>query len=500
MLEIRKQKRDTMNTISVDAKINDRLKKANLENGFYNVINGRRVSAGKTLSVVNPSTGKRLASVPDVDHALLDTAVDAARKAFAKWREVPLSQRKVILTNLLNRIDDHAEELRTLLTAEHGGPLAGAQWEMDLLTKANGPALLQMELQDKQEDIPDMGHVTKRYTPIGVIGAISPWNVPVLLSFGKVLPALLVGNTVVLKPSPFTPLTVLRISDYVRDLLPHGVFNVLTGGDDLGPWMTSHSGIDAITFTGSTSTGKRVMESASRTLKRVILELGGNDPGIVLADAEPKKIAQAVFDSMFLRNGQGCICLKRLYVHEAIYSRVAEALVGIASATKVGDGFDPQTRLGPVQNQLQYGRLQSAWDEIKRSGVKVLFRGEVPTNTDGLFFPITLLDNPPDGASFVAQEMFGPIRSLFKYKNLDEAIRRANDTSYGLGASVWGSDPVQLRSVAGRLEAGTVWINQHSVASPFVPMGAYKDSGLGVEYGQEGLEAFCNIQVIAAKP
>jgi len=158
--------------------------------------------------------------------------------------------------------------------------------------------------------------------------------------------------------------------------------------------------------------------------------LGGNDPGIVLTDAEPEKIAQALFDSMFLRNGQGCICLKRLYVHEDIYSRVAEALVGIASATKVGDGFDPQTSLGPVQNQPQYRRLQSVWEEIKRSGVKVLFRGDVPTNTEGFFSTVTLLDNPPDGASFVAQEIFGPIRSTFKYKNLDEAIRGANDTSY----------------------------------------------------------------------
>jgi acyl-CoA reductase-like NAD-dependent aldehyde dehydrogenase len=500
MLEMRKQNRNTMNTISLDAETNDKLKKAKLENGFYNIINGKRVSAGKTLSVVNPSTGKRLASVPDVDRALLDEAVNAAQKAFAGWREVSLGQRKVILTSLLNTIGDHAEELTALLTAEHGDPLAGAQWEIDLLTKAYGPATLQMGLHEEEQDIPNMGHVTKRYTPIGVIGAISPWNVPVFLSFAKVFPALLTGDTVVLKPSPFTPLTVLRISDYVHDLLPPGVFNVVTGGDDLGPWMTSHPGIDAITFTGSTSTGKRVMESAASTLKHVILELGGNDPGIVLADAEPAKIAQALFDSMFLRNGQGCICIKRLYVHEDIYSRVAEALVGIASATKVGDGFDPQTSLGPVQNQLQYKRLQSVWEEIKRSEVKILFRGDVPTHTEGLFFPVTLLDNPPDGESFVAQEIFGPIRSIFKYKNLDEAIRRANDTSYGLGASVWGSDPVQLRTVAGRLEAGTVWINQHAVPSPFVPMGAYKDSGLGVEFGQEGLEAFCNIQVIAAKP
>jgi acyl-CoA reductase-like NAD-dependent aldehyde dehydrogenase len=282
-------------------------------------------------------------------------------------------------------------------------------------------------------------------------------------------------------------------------LLPPGVFNVVTGSDDLGPWMTSHPGIDLITFTGSTFTGKRVLASAAATLKRVTLELGGNDPGIILADAEPEKIAPALFNSMFVLSGQGCICLKRLYVHEDIYSKVTEALVAIASATKVGDGLDADTTLGPVQNQLQYKRLQSVWEEIKQSEAKVLFRGVVPTNTEGFFVPVTLLDNPPDGANFVTQEVFGPIRSIFRYKDLDEAIRRANNTSYGLGASVWGGDPVQLRSVASQLEAGTVWINQHAIRNPFVPATAYKDSGLGVEFGQEGLEEFCNMQVIAAK-
>jgi acyl-CoA reductase-like NAD-dependent aldehyde dehydrogenase len=482
-----------------DVETNEKLKKAKLENGFHNIIDGERVFGGKTLSVVNPATGKQLAIVPDVDHTLLDKAVSAAQKAVSGWRAVPTSQRKVILTSVVNRIDEHAEELSVLLTAEQGGPLALARWSIDLLTKAFGPALMQMELHEKAQEVPQIGHITKRFTPIGVVGVISPWNLPVLISFYKTLPALLAGNTVVLKPSPFAPLTVLRISDYINELLPPGVFNVVTGGDDLGPWMTSHSGIDLITFTGSTFTGKRVLASAAATLKRVTLELGGNDPGIILADAEPEKIAQALFDSMFLLSGQGCVCLKRLYVHEDIYSRVTEALVAIARSTKVGDGFDPHTRLGPVQNQLQYKRLQSVWEEIKRSEAKVLFRGVVPTNTEGFFFPVTLLDNPPDGAGFVTQEVFGPIRSILKYKDLDEAIRRANDSSYGLGASVWGSDPVQLRSVAGRLEAGTVWINQHAIRNPFVPASAYKDSGLGVEFGQEGLEEFCNMQVIAER-
>ena len=186
-----------------------------------------------------------------------------------------------------------------LLTAERGGTLAQARWEIDLITKALGPAVLQMELHEEEQDVPHIGHITKRYTPIGVVGAIRTWNLPVFLSFTKILPALLAGNTVVLKPSPFTPLTVLRISDYVHELLPPGVLNVVTGGDDLGPWITSHPGINLITFTGSTFTGKRVVESAAATLKRVTLELGGNDPGIVLSDAEPEKILKLFSTACF---------------------------------------------------------------------------------------------------------------------------------------------------------------------------------------------------------
>src|SRR5258708_9931301 len=296
--------------------IDEKLEKAKLEHGFYNIIDGKRVFGGKTLSVFNPATVKQLATVPDVDHALLDEAVSASQRAFSRWRAVPTSQRKVILTSLLDRMNDHAEELIMLLTAEQGGPLAIARFQFDLLTKTMGPGLMQMELHEKEQEVPGIGHITKRFTPIGVVGAISPWNLPVLLSFYKTLPALLPGNTVVLKPSPFAHLTVLSISDSINELLPPGVFDVVTGSDDLGPWMTSHRGIDLITFTGSTFTGKRVLASAAATLKRVTLELGGNDPGIILADAEPEKIAPALFNSMFVLSGQGCICLKRLYVHE----------------------------------------------------------------------------------------------------------------------------------------------------------------------------------------
>jgi acyl-CoA reductase-like NAD-dependent aldehyde dehydrogenase len=350
------------------------LASAKLNEGFFNIVGGKRVSAGRKLSVINPANGKHLADVPDITAASLDDAVNAARKAFPAWSTLPLSRRKQALNEVLTEIERHAEELSVLLTAEQGRPLFQARWEIDFLTKLYGPAFLQMDLPETDRDVAHIGRVFKRYTPIGVVGAITPWNVPVLLSFIKTIPALLAGNTVVLKPSPFTPLTVLRIADSIRDLLPPGVLNTVTGGDELGPWMTSHRGIDCVSFTGSVETGKRVLASASATLKHASLELGGNDPGIVLADADPDAIAQDLFNSMFLLSGQSCITIKRLYIHEDIYGAVSDALTAVARAAKVGNGLDPGTVLGPVQNHFQYQRLQLSWDEIMRSGAKILFR------------------------------------------------------------------------------------------------------------------------------
>src|SRR6266481_2457591 len=426
-----------MNTLmEIEEEKETKLESAKIGDGFYNIIGGQRSAAVRKLSVVNPATGKELAIVPDIVAASLEDAVDAARKAFPTWRALPLARRKQALSEVLTEIDRHAEELGVLLTAEQGRPLFQARWEIDLLTKLYGPAFMQMDIPEIEQDVAHIGHVFKRYTPIGVVGAITPWNLPVIISFMKTLPALLAGNTVILKPSPFTPLTVLRIADYIRDLLPPGTLNTISGGDQLGPWMTSHPGIDHISFTGSVQTGKRVLASASATLKHVSLELGGNDPGIVLADADPKAIAQDLFNSMFLLSGQGCICLKRLYIQESIYSPLTDALVALARSARVGNGLDPETVLGPVQNHLQYGRLKSVWDEIKKSRAPILFRGDVPVDGKGFFFPITILENPPEDASFVTQEIFGPIRSVFTYKTVDEAIRRANKTPYGLGASV----------------------------------------------------------------
>ena len=275
---------------------------------------------------------------------------------------------------------------------------------------------------------------------------------------------------------------------------------MISGGDELGPWMTAHAGFDKIDFTGSTQTGKRVLESAADGLKRVTLELGGNDAAIVLKDADPQKIAKALFESMFRHNGQACMSIKRLYVHDAIYSKLTKELVAYAGQSKTGDGFDPDTSFGPVQNRLQYERLQVTWKQILETGSSILFQGKVPQGTGGFYFPITLIDNPTDDAPFVSEEVFGPIRSILKYTDLEDAIRRANNTRYGLGASVWGEDLGTLHHVAQQLKAGTVWVNQHAVIQGDIPFGGHKWSGLGVQFGHQGLEGFCNTQVIAIKP
>jgi acyl-CoA reductase-like NAD-dependent aldehyde dehydrogenase len=475
------------------------LRLANLERGFFNVINGDNTSVGGKLPVINPADGRQLAVVPDITKAGLDDAVAAARAAFPGWAATSLSDRRAALAAALEEIEAHTEELSALLTLEQGRPLAGSRWEIGGLTCLFGPTFLGMDLPETTSESPVMGKTVTRYLPLGVVCAISPWNVPVLLSFTKVIPALLTGNTVVLKPSPFTPLTVLRICDYIRGVLPPGVFNVVTGGDNLGPWMTSHPGFDKIVFTGSTTTGRRILGSAASNLKNVTLELGGNDAGIVLPDANPEAIAEALFWSMFFLNGHVCMGLKRLYIHEDLYSPIAAALAAYASNIKTGDGFDATSALGPVQNRLQYDRLLATWKEIEQSGAKIVFQGEIPKDSAGFFFPVTIVDNPLDDATFVLNEVFGPIRSIMKYSDLDEAIRRANDTPYGLGASVWGEDPELLRSTAERMNAGTVWINQHAVVAPDVPFCGHKESGLGVQFGLQGLQSYCNVQVIAEK-
>ncbi|MEC9311474.1 MAG: aldehyde dehydrogenase family protein, partial [Pseudomonadota bacterium] len=308
--------------------------------------------------------------------------------------------------------------------------------------------------------------ISKTYrVPLGVVAAISPWNFPVLLAWWKIVPALLAGNTVVLKPAPQTPLAALKIAALVADLFPAGVLQVISGGDELGPWLTAHPEVDKISFTGSTATGRKVMEGAGASLKRLTLELGGNDPALVFDDVEPVKAANKVFWAAFANSGQICIASKRVYVQRSIYEAFRDALVAAAEQVKVGNGAEPDTLVGPIQNKAQFERVKDLIADSRAHGYTFAFEGEAPQGP-GFFVPLTILDNPPDDARIVREEQFGPVLPLLVFDTEDEVIARANDTEYGLAATIWTEDMTRAERVSRRLEAGTVWINEAIYLSP----------------------------------
>ncbi|WP_144403713.1 aldehyde dehydrogenase family protein, partial [Caballeronia zhejiangensis] len=338
--------------------------------------------------------------------------------------------------------------------------------------------------------------VETRRVPLGVAAAIVPWNYPISIAFLKIPAALLTGNCVVVKPSPYTPLTTLKIGELSRDLFPAGVLSVLSGGDELGPWITEHPGFAKISFTGSSATGRRVVQSASHTLKRVTLELGGNDAAIVLADVNVHAVAEKIFWSAFTNAGQVCMATKRLYVHESVYDELAFALAEYAKTVKVGDGFEPETKIGPIQNRAQYDRVCRLIHDIAERGERVLIGGNVVPGA-GYFVPVTIVDNPPEESPVVQEEAFGPVLPMLKFSDLDDVIAKVNASPYGLAGSVWSSDADAAALIASRIHSGTVWINDWLYITPFTPFGGRKQSGYGVECGLEGLLEYTGTQTVA---
>ncbi|MCI4645295.1 MAG: aldehyde dehydrogenase family protein [Hyphomonadaceae bacterium] len=450
------------------------------------LINGELVGSGARLDVINPATGEVLAQAPDCSREQLDAAVAAAQAAFPAWRDTPHAERAAKLGEAAGIIQAHGEELKSLLTAEQGKchdeaffeVMGGAGWLQ---------AVASLDIAEQMNPTEPGRSSRTVHVPIGVVGAISPWNFPVLLSMWKVAPALAAGNTLVLKPSPFTPLTILRIAELLKDVFPAGVLNVVTGGDNLGPWMTSHPGMDKISFTGSTATGKKVMESASRDLKRVTLELGGNDAAIVLKDADIATSAKALAWGAFRNTGQVCINAKRIYVADEIYDDFAEAFVAEVESYVVGDGAEQGVQLGPIQNKRQYERVRDLLADCRANGYSFLTGGEETGEGPGYFLPLTVVDNPPDESRIVREEPFGPVVPLLRYNSVDEVLERANASEFGLAGSVWGADLDIAEQVAMKLETGTVWINEIHQVSPFEPFAGHKQSGMGVENGLAGL-------------
>lgn len=452
------------------------------------IIDGQAVTADASIDVLNPATEQVAGCIADCSREQLDGAVNAARDAFEKWRAVPYSDRQDAMRAIAGVLMDNIDDLKRLLTAEQGKPHAAAQGEIEAAAwwiRQVADMTLPVEVTDA---MPGQRSET-RYVPLGVVGAIVPWNFPVLLAIWKIGPALLAGNTLVLKPSPFTSLTTLKLAELLVPVLPAGVLNVISGGDALGPWMTGHPGMDKISFTGSTATGRRVMASAAGNLKRLTLELGGNDAAIVLDDVDVDTVAHSLFWAAFANSGQVCVAAKRIYVHDSVYDALAAAMIKIASSARVGNGAEQDTVLGPVQNRPQYERVKALIAESRDAGHHFLTGGEVEAGT-GYFISPTIVDNPPENSRVVQEEAFGPVVPLIRYSDLDDAIRLANATEYGLAGSVWSSDPVRAEMVAARLDTGTVWINSAQNLTPFAPFAGAKQSGFGVEGGVDGLLEF----------
>ena len=465
---------------------------------YHNLINGKLIETGDWLDVVNPANEEVIGQVPKCGSEMLDSAVIAARQAFGTWKKTPIEERRTAIMAIARAIKDNAEELYRLLTSEQGKPHAQAKQEIyGAAGLASAQSTLELEEEIVQDD--DTRLSRHRRVPVGVVGGIVPWNFPVMMAIQKIVPAMLSGCTIILKPSPFTPLTTLKIAELIADKVPAGVVNIITGEDDLGPMITQHPGIDKITFTGSTATGKKIMEGASADLKRITLELGGNDASIVLPDADPKKVAEQLFWSSFSNAGQVCIAAKRVYIHEDIYDELSQAIADYAKTVKVGDGSEQGTGVGPIQNKKQYERVLELIEDAKEQGYKFLTGGDKDPSGSGYYVPITILDNPPEDSRIVAEEQFGPVMPLLKFSTEEEVIARANASDYGLAGAVWTGNPEKGVEIAEQLETGTVWINEFMHLSPFAPFGGHKQSGFGAEYGKEGLREFTYPQVITVK-
>ena len=467
-----------------------------IDSDFVMTINGESVTTEQTQPVYNPATRSVFAQVPDASQQQLDDTVQTAQVALKTWGATAANDRQAALETYADLLEEHADAFMSLLTREQGKPRAGAEWEV-LGSVAWLRAVASQRLPDEVVEDTDERRVVTRFTPVGVVGAIVPWNFPILLAIWKIAPALMSGSTMILKPSPYTPLCNLKLVELAQQAFPPGVISALSGGDDLGVWMTTHPEINKIAFTGSTETGRHVMKSASATIKRVTLELGGNDPAIVLPDVDAKALAPQLFWAAFQNNAQFCNSTKRLYIHEDVYDEVRDALADfITHHVKVGDGAEADTDLGPIQNAMQYGKVQDYFADCHVNGYTFALGGQIDEKAAGWFVPVSLVDNPPDDSRIVCEEPFGPILPLMKWSDEADVIARANDTIYGLGASVWGKDLTAIQRIGKQLEAGTVWLNEVHQYSPFQAFGGHKQSGLGCENSLHGLMEYTNWQTI----
>lgn len=459
-----------------------------------------RVSADEANGrpIPDAATRETIGFAPVHTVADLDAAIAAARAAQPAWAALGHAERSRILNAIADEIEANAEELAVLLSREQGKPLDGpnARFEVGACAAwtrnaADTPVEPEVVFEDGS------ARAELHFEPLGVVGAIGPWNWPMMISVWQIAPSLRMGNAVVVKPSEYTPLSVLALEEVFNRHLPSGVLTAISGDREVGAAIAAHPGLDKIMFTGSTATGRKIVESSAHNLARLTLELGGNDAGIVLPGTDVAAIAENLFWGCFINSGQTCASLKRLYVHDSLYDEVVETLAGMARTMPMGRGLDESNVLGPLQNERQFDIVSRLVDDARRRGARVVAGGEPAPELGPLFYRATVVADIDDGAPLVDEEQFGPVIPVVKYTEVDDAVARANASEQGLGASVWSRDPDEAVAVAKRIQAGTVWINQHGALNPHIPFGGTKASGYGHEFGIHGLKAVSAPKVIS---
>ncbi len=458
-------------------------------------IDGDAVDTVDQIEVIDPASEKVVGIAPDASRDDVEHAVDAAARAFRGWAS-DSDIRTAALRETAKRVRDAAAELGRLTTREQGKPLAAAVGEAQAVAQFfDDLADVRPERELVRDDGINVAHVQRR--PIGVVAAITPWNAALYVMAMKIAPALAAGNTVVVKPAPETPLATLRFGELVRDVYPPGVVNVITGQEHAGPWLTADPQVRLVSFTGSIATGRRIASAAGTDLKRLVLELGGNDPAIVLDDAPVgDALLDALFWNVFGNAGQVCSGIKRLYVHRSVFEAVVEGLAQRARAVRVGPGLEPGTEMGPLTTAAQRARVAGLVDDAVVAGAELVVGGHV-IDGPGYFYEPTVVTADRDDVALVAEEQFGPAIPILAFDTDDEAVARANLGEYGLGGSVWTRDFDRGARMAAALETGMGWVNSHKGADPTLPFGGAKNSGIGVERGRWGMDCLTEVHSIS---
>lgn len=464
-----------------------------MDHQFKLLIDGELVPGASSFEVIDPASEQAFATCPKADEAMLDRAIAAAQAAFPAWAALDVERRAAAIEALAAELEERVGEFAALLTREQGKPLNQATGEIIGCTYVLR-AFRDQRLEDKVLRDEGGNRVVEHRTPLGVVAAITPWNYPMVLLMNKLGPALITGNTMVVKPAPTTPLTTLLFGELCARHLPAGVVNMIADENDLGAALTAHPGVAKIAFTGSTATGKKVMASAAAMVKRVTLELGGNDAAIVLDDVDPAQAAKKVYQGAMTNAGQICVAVKRAYVPGSMYDAFCDEIAALADAAIVDDGTKQGTTIGPVQNRAQFEKVCGLIEDAARFG-KVIAGGK-PLDRPGYFIPPTIVRDLPDDAALVREEQFGPVLPVLKYDDIDDVIARANDSEFGLGGTVWGLDTERATEVARRIDTGTVWVNQHLAIDPRIPFRGARQSGLGAELGEAGLEEYTQAHIV----